>query len=108
MNTVRIQEAAAQRLDDIYQYGVRQWGTQQAEDYLRGLFATFDHIADQQVVSRPIPTEFGVRGYYFRYRKHVVYWKKLHTGDTGIVTVLHEKMHQIARFQDDFNTSDGH
>ena len=49
----------------------------------------------------PIPAEFCVHGYYYRYRKHFVYWKVLRTGDTGIVTVLHEKMHQIAHFQDD-------
>ncbi|MEM6405684.1 MAG: type II toxin-antitoxin system RelE/ParE family toxin [Pseudomonadota bacterium] len=100
---VRIQEAAIQRLDDIYQYGVRQWGAKQSEDYLLGLFATFDKIADHQVASRPIPAEFGVQGYYYRYRKHMVYWKTLRTGGIGIVTVLHEKMHQITRFQDDFN-----
>ncbi len=102
MSHVRIQQAAAQRLDDIYQYGMRQWGVRQAEDYLRGLFATFDNIADQQVASRPIPAEFGVRGYYYRYWKHFVYWKVLRTGDIGIATILHEKMHQTARFKDDF------
>lgn len=32
----------------------------------------------------------------------VVYWKRLSNGDVGIVTVLHERMHQIARFREDF------
>ena len=40
-------------------------------------------------------------GYVFRYEKHFVYWKTLSNGATGIVTVLHERMHQIGRFLED-------
>ncbi|MFN4100416.1 MAG: type II toxin-antitoxin system RelE/ParE family toxin, partial [Pararhodobacter sp.] len=34
--------------------------------------------------------------------RHFVYWKRLANGDIGIVTILHERMHQIERFKDDF------
>jgi plasmid stabilization system protein ParE len=37
-----------------------------------------------------------------RYERHFVYWRRLSNGDIGIVTVLHERMHQIGRFRDDF------
>ncbi len=40
---------------------------------------------------------------FFRYKKHFVYWKYLSSGDVGIVTVLHERMHQIERFKEDFS-----
>ena len=40
-------------------------------------------------------------GCVFRYEKHYVYWKRLDNGDIGIVTVLHERMHQIGRFRED-------
>ncbi len=43
-----------------------------------------------------------MNGYFFRYEKHIVYWKTLGNGDIGIVTVLHERMHQIDRFREDF------
>jgi hypothetical protein len=36
------------------------------------------------------------------YEKHFVYWKMLNNGEFGIVTVLHERMHQIDRFREDF------
>lgn len=49
-----------------------------------------------------MPAEFGVQGYFFRYERHVVYWRRLSSGDIGIVTILHERMHQIARFREDF------
>ena len=45
--------------------------------------------------------EFGVNGCFFRYEKHYVYWKTLSNGDIGIVTVLHERMHQTGRFRED-------
>lgn len=41
-------------------------------------------------------------GYVFRYRHHFVYWRWLANGDIGIVTVLHERMHQIGRVREAF------
>ena len=61
----------------------------------------FERVATGEVASRPVPAEFGVDGYVFRYEKHFVYWKRLSNGDIGIVTVLHERMHQFGRFQED-------
>lgn len=92
---VRIQEAASIRIDDIYRYSRDRWGDAQAETYITGLFAAFELIESHGVISRPVPAEFGVDGYYFRYEQHVVYWKRLANGDIGVVIVLHERMHQI-------------
>ena len=102
MTRVRVQEAAARRIDEIYRYSRERWGTERADAYVTGLFEAFDRIASDGVFSRSIPAEFGVDGYFFRYRKHYVYWKTLSNGDTGIVTILHERMHQMDRFRDDF------
>lgn len=77
-------------------------GADQAERYITGLFAAFARIDTHEVLSRPIPAEFGIDGYFFRYERHFVYWRKLSNGDIGIVTILHERMHQIDRFRDDF------
>ena len=102
MASVRVQEAVSHRLDEIYRYTRDQWGVEQAERYITGLFDAFGKIDTHEVMSRPIPAEFGVDGYFFRYERHFVYWRKLSNGDTGIVTILHERMHQIDRFRDDF------
>ena len=67
-----------------------------------GLFEAFGRIAGGRVPSRPVPAAFGVDGYVFRYERHFVYWKTLSDGDIGIVTVLHERMHQMDRFGSDF------
>jgi toxin ParE1/3/4 len=102
MNRYLIQKATGLRLDDIYRYSQSQWGEQQAENYIHGLFEHFGKIATQETFSRPIPAEFGVDGFCCRYEYHIVYWKFLSTGQIGIVTVLHERMHQIGRFKEDF------
>ena len=102
MASVRVQEAASHRLDEIYRYTRDQWGVEQAERYITGLFEAFGKIETHEVMSRPVPAEFGVDGYFFRYERHFVYWRKLSNGDIGIVTILHERMHQIDRFRDDF------
>ena len=105
MAGVRIQEAASHRLDEIYRYTRQRWGTEQADRYITGLFAAFDRIETHGVTSKPIPAEFGVDGYFFRHEHHFVYWRRLSNGDIGIVTILHERMHQIDRFREDFAVS---
>lgn len=99
---IRVQQAASHRLDDIYRYTRDRWGEAQADRYVSGLFEAFARIEAHGVTSRPIPAEFGVDGYVFRYERHLVYWRRLSNGDIGIVTVLHERMHQIERFREDF------
>lgn len=99
---VRVQEATSLRLDDIYRYTRDRWGEDQADRYITGMFEAFDRIEAHGVVSKPIPAEFGVEGFFFRYEHHVVYWRRLSDGDVGIVTILHERMHQIDRFKEDF------
>jgi len=97
-----VQEAASHRIDEIYRYTRERWGAAQAEAYVTGLFEAFEKLETHEVLSRPVPAEFGVNGFFFRYEKHFVYWKHLDNGDIGIVTILHERMHQIGRFKDDF------
>ena len=101
MTAVRVQGSAALRINEIHRYSLEHWGEAQADAYITGLFDAFDRIEAGGVASRPVPAEFGVDGYFFRYEKHFVYWKRLRNGDIGIVTVLHERMHQFGRFLED-------
>ncbi len=101
-----VQKAASHRLDEIYCYTLARWGKAKADSYIEGLFAAFEKIESHEVLSRPIPAEFGVNGFFFQYKKHFVYWKYLNNGSIGIVTILYERMHQIDRFRDDFMAVD--
>lgn len=102
MSHYKVLKSASLRLDGIYQYTQERWGEDQAADYILGLFQHFNDIASGLVLLRPIPAEFEVEGFVSRYEKHFVYSKTLSTGETGIVTILHEKMHQIERFAENF------
>jgi plasmid stabilization system protein ParE len=99
---IRVQKAASHRLDEIYRYTRDRWGKKQADEYVTALFETFEKIDTHGVMSKPVPADFGVDGFFFRYERHFIYWKRLSNGDIGIVTILHERMHQIERFRDDF------
>ena len=101
MTAVRVQEAAALRIDEIYRYSRDRWGEAKANACVTGLIEAFESLVAGGIASRPVPAEFGVDGCVFRYEKHYVYWKRLGNGDIGIVTVLHERMHQIGRFRED-------
>jgi plasmid stabilization system protein ParE len=103
MAVIRIQAAASHRLDEIYRFTRDHWGTEQADQYIVSLFEAFEKIETRGVMSKPIPAAFGVDGYFFRYQRHIVYWRRLSNGDIGIVTILHERMHQIDRFREDFS-----
>ena len=102
MAVVRIQEAASHRLDEIYRFTRDQWGATQADRYITGLFETFGKIDSHGAISRPVPAEFGVDGYFVRCERHFIYWRRLSNGDIGIVTILHERMHRIDRLREDF------
>lgn len=102
MTQFLVQNAASFRIDEIYRYTREQWGAAKAESYIKCLFKSFEKIETHGVISRPIPAEFGVDGFFYRHKKHFVYWKFLSNGSVGIVTILHERMHQIDRFRDDF------
>lgn len=94
-----VQRAAGYRLDEIYRCTKNNWGKAQADKYIKGMFESFQSIADQTAFSKPIPAILGVEGFVSRYQHHYINWKQLANGQIGIVTVLHERMHQIERLK---------
>ncbi|MBA4047565.1 MAG: plasmid stabilization protein [Sphingomonas sp.] len=103
MSGFRVQRAAGYRLDEIYVYTRDRWGEEQADRYINGLFARFASIAARDVPWRAIPAEFEASGFVCRYEHHFIYWRVLTDGAVGIVTILHERMHQIDRLKDDMS-----
>ena len=101
MSSFRVQDGAGHRLDQIYAYTRKTWGEAQAERYIRGLFEQFEAIAARRFPWRTVPAEFGVDGYVCRHEKHFIYWTLLGDGGVGIVTLLHERMHQMDRLRED-------
>ena len=101
---VQLLEPASRRIDEIYQYTADAWGDDQAERYVGGLLDSIRGLADETTLSRPVPALLGGRGFFFKYERHFVYWRRLDDGTIGVVSILHEQMHQAARLRDDLGT----
>ena len=101
MRKYLLQSAAAARLEDIYRYTIEQFGPAQADRYLNGAFELFEDIAAKRITWQRIPGEFGVDGYYARYKSHFVFWKLRSDGQIAIVAVLHQRMDLARRLRED-------
>ena len=101
MTSYTVQRMAGQRLEAIHDYSARRWGAEKADAYIHQVFDFFQQVARKEVPWRPVPAALAVSGYYARCGQHFVYWKVLSDGTVGIVTVLHERMHQLDQFRHD-------
>lgn len=85
---------AESRLEAIVDYTRERWGEEQAIAYFDGLVLRFEAIASRTIPWRAIPAEFGIEGFVCRYQRHFIYWRALGDSSVGIITILHERMHQ--------------
>lgn len=107
MKALKISPSATRRLTDIYEYSAATWGEAQADRYLKALIRAIDDIAGDRVRLRPIPPDMGVAGYIHKCGQHFIYWTEIADDVIGIVTVLHERMHQIEQFAADWPPAGG-
>jgi len=96
MSVFFVEPTADQRLDD---FTADHWGEEQADRYVQRLFERFAAIAARRVPWRALPPDFGVPLYYARAEHHIVYWRERADGAIGIVTILHERMHQLEQLR---------
>ena len=81
--------SAEAALDEIYAYTVDRFGEAQADAYLTGLLARVAEIDAGAAHSRALPPELEIDALSCRYRSHVIYWKTLADGRTGVFAILH-------------------
>ena len=90
MNKVILSPRAKLDLSDIWDYTLGQWGAEQAEKYVRGLWARMACAASDSTLS--VEIDDVRKGYEkFRYGSHVVFYKKTGNG-IDVVRILHQKM----------------
>ena len=88
--THRFFPPAERHLHDIWDYTSDRWGESQAETYVRELFAWLDALPERAHLWHAIPGE-RLRGAFFaRYRSHFVFFRRLSSGDIGVLAILHE------------------
>lgn len=85
----RLTQRAAADIDEIARYTDREFGSVQTEDYLAGLYYSFDLLTDNPEMGREWSR--GRRRYV--YRKHIVYYRV--TAEAVVVTqIRHGAMRQ--------------
>ncbi len=99
MTAPLLSRSAKAVLVDIYVHTYRRWGALQADKYLDGLYDTFRRITRQEALWRPVPAAFGVSGYFTRYEKHYIYWRRFKSGEIGVTAILHASMMQGDRLK---------
>lgn len=83
MSTLQLESAANRRLDEIYDFTADRWGEEQADRYVKGLFAEFAAIAKRRVPWRPLPAVLGIEGYSRSCQAHVIYWRAGPAGEVS-------------------------
>ena len=90
MSNWRISRRARSDLAEIWRYTHSQWGLEQADRYLAGLYEAFQKLVANPSLGRPVPQ---VPKATFKYRcgSHLIFHRR-HRKTLYIVRILHESM----------------
>ena len=91
MSGVVLSPKAKEDLSDVWDYTYSEWGVEQAEKYVRELWA----VIQEQTCDLTKAINIGdVRKGYMKVRSgsHVVFFKVTKDGVVGVVRILHQKM----------------
>ena len=88
MASYELTEEADARLEEIYVYSIRKFGLSTAAEYLNGLHATFELLADKPRIGT---SAHRIRPGLWRlaHESHVIYYRPL-TAGILIVDILHQ------------------
>jgi toxin ParE1/3/4 len=90
MGIYTVSPRAHRDLSDIWDFTAAQWGSDQAELYIRDIQRVFELIADQPQLARSCDE---IRPGYFRFPagSHIVFFRRSVDG-IAVVRVLHARM----------------
>jgi toxin ParE1/3/4 len=92
-----IRQAAESDLEEIWLYSYEQWGVEQADKYLRSLFARFTWLAENPNAGKQ--RDDVKPGYYsFPEGLRIVFYKIKETG-IEVIGIPHQNMDWIKHFE---------
>jgi plasmid stabilization system protein ParE len=97
----RIYRRPRQQLQDIWLYTASKWGVLQADRYIRGLYDKLKEISEFPGRWRKVERPTVRNVFFFRYEKHIVFFRLLSQGQVGVISVLHERMNWPRRLLED-------
>ena len=91
MNGVVFSPKAKTDLSQVWNYTYTQWGVEQAENYVRDLWAVIGDLIND--VTKSVDIGDVRRGYRkVRAGSHVIFFKVTNDGVVDVVRILHQKM----------------
>lgn len=88
----KVHPRALASIKAIWRHTARQWGEEQADAYVRGLYEEINAIAEKRALWRQVPDEHAPGVYCIRHAHHFVFFRELSGGQLGVIAVLHERM----------------
>ncbi|MGI9479303.1 MAG: type II toxin-antitoxin system RelE/ParE family toxin [Hyphomicrobiaceae bacterium] len=83
MSTVRLSPQAISDIEDVFEYGLNQFGLDQAHLYLDEMFKQFDLLAKYPHLGLPLASQRYAQALKFGYGRHII----VYTGDNDGVTI---------------------
>jgi plasmid stabilization system protein ParE len=101
--TYKIHPKARHRLAKIWADTSLKWGETQADKYVDRLYQAMQDLQEKPYLWRKLENKRfkGKEVYFQRVEKHFVFFKKLPSGDIGILSILHERMNLPERLLED-------
>lgn len=85
-----VAKKASNDLEDIYDYGLQEWGAGQAADYILSINEGFTRLAENPEIGVPYShVRHLLRG--FVVRSHIIFYRKL-PHSVRIIRILHQSM----------------
>ena len=78
-------------LDEVWHYSFENWGEEQAEKYIEGLFTTMQKAASREILWRKIREQTLLDAYFVKYQRHYIFFRELEDDLIGIISIIHEK-----------------
>ncbi len=98
----KIFKPALNAIIEIWHYTDKNWGEDQADKYIRGIYSAIEEAADSQQWRSFKDERFG--GVHFiRYEHHFIFFRKLPKGRLGVISILHERMNIPDRLEEDLS-----
>lgn len=98
---------ADRRQDEIWEYTCKQWGENQAKQYIQGLHDHLQKLADKKIPWRPLPaglvlpSDLDISIFFSRYEKHYIFFRELSRNAIGVLSILHGAMQIPVRLNED-------
>jgi toxin ParE1/3/4 len=96
-----LHKRAFQQLVEIWAYTEAKWGDKQADKYLDGLRDALKNICAEPDNWRKVKDRRFAGIYFFRYEKHLVFFKQLGPELLAVISVLHNSMDLPSCLMDD-------